>query len=139
MPPLSRSGTFPSVTAYAFDESRRLLLRTWDTGSACVADTAAELPDSVQRGDALRLASALTNLSETMWRTYTHPASAADSLDVNTEGRRRQGERDAFGSVIDALRKPNLPHGGVFFSPTCASKNLLTGLAACSTISAMSR
>lgn len=108
----SKSGTIIGVTVYAFDEKRRLLLRSWDTGGGCVADTIAELPDSAQRDGALRLVSALTSLSETLWRTYTHPASAADSLEVNSEGWRRQGERDAFGTVIDALWKPNLPQGG---------------------------
>lgn len=100
------------MTVYAYNENRQLLLRSWDTGGGYVADDVAELPDSAQRDDVLRLVSALTSLSEAVWRTYTHPASAADSLEVNTEGWRRQGERDAFSTVIDALRKPNLPHGG---------------------------
>lgn len=113
MLPLSRSGTIISVTVYAFDENRQLLLRSWNTGSGCVSYAVAELPDFAQRGDVLRLVSALTSLSETIWRTYTHPAGAADSLEVNSEGWRRQGERDAFGTVIEALRDPNLPHGGM--------------------------
>jgi hypothetical protein len=78
------------VTDYAFDESRRLLLRTWDTGGGRVADTAAELRQTSRHEDVLRLAYALTRLSSHLWRTYTHPASAADSLEMNTEGWRRQ-------------------------------------------------
>ncbi|GAA3551244.1 hypothetical protein GCM10022222_38480 [Amycolatopsis ultiminotia] len=100
------------MTVYAFDETRHLLTRTWDTGAGFVADTVAELAGTAEPEDALGLADALTSLSRRLWLTYTHPASAADSLDVNTEGWRRQGERDAFGKVIDALTNPNLPQNG---------------------------
>ncbi|KJK55495.1 hypothetical protein UK12_28280 [Saccharothrix sp. ST-888] len=73
-----------------------------------------------------RLASALTQLSTAAWRTYTHPASAADSLQVNSEGWRREQEREAFEDVADAVASPNLPHGGamtVEYSPVLESAN----------------
>ncbi|WP_410654334.1 hypothetical protein [Amycolatopsis sp. lyj-112] len=100
------------MTVYAFDETRRLLICTWDTGLGCVAAGVAELPLTATREDALRLADTLTGLSRQLWRTYTHPAGATDSLEVNTEGWRRQGEHDAFGTVIQALKEPNLPKDG---------------------------
>jgi hypothetical protein len=109
---LALAGRIVVVTDYAFDESRRLLIRTWDTGVGRVADTATELPQTSRYEDVLGLADALTRLSSHLWRTYTHPASAADSLEVNTEGWRRQGERDAFTTVITALKQPNLPQDG---------------------------
>lgn len=105
-------GNIVVVTVYAFDETRHLLIRTWDTGAGFVADTVAGLAETAEPEHALGLADALTSLSGALWRTYTHPASAADSLDVNTEGWRRQGERDAIGKVVDALTNPNLPRNG---------------------------
>lgn len=107
-----KPGNIVVVTVYAFDETRHLLIRTGDTGAGFVADTVAGLAETAEPEDALGLADALTSLSRALWRTYTHPASAADSLDVNTEGWRRQGERDAFGKVIGALTNPNLPRNG---------------------------
>ncbi|MET8852308.1 hypothetical protein [Amycolatopsis sp. NPDC004625] len=59
----------------------------------------------------MALASALTELSRQAWRTYTHPASAADDHEGNSEGWRRQGERDAFAKVVPSIRNPNLPDG----------------------------
>jgi hypothetical protein len=97
---------------YAVHENELRLLRSWGTGSGWVADTVAELPRTMQPSDGLNLASALTALSAAVWRTYTHPVSAADSHDLNSAGWRRQAEREAFGTVIDAPWKPNLPHGG---------------------------
>jgi hypothetical protein len=55
------------------------------------------------------LAAELSGLSEALWRCYTHPASAAHSLHVNTEGWRREQTRTGFGSVVDRIRRPNLP------------------------------
>ncbi|WP_407987562.1 hypothetical protein [Kitasatospora sp. CMC57] len=61
----------------------------------------------------LSLARALAQLSEAAWRTYTHPASAAGSLEPNSEGWRREREREAFDEVVDAITKPHLPSGGM--------------------------
>ncbi|OXM42795.1 hypothetical protein CFP75_41370 [Amycolatopsis alba DSM 44262] len=77
-----------------------------------MASNVSDLPATAAHEDLLRLADTLTGLSRQLWRTYTHPASAADSLEENTERWHRQGERDAFASVIQALTKPNLPQDG---------------------------
>lgn len=98
------------MTLYAYDEARRALIATWDTGVGLAARTVAEVPQDSSGDDALGLADALTALSRLAWRTYTHPVSAAGSVELNSEGWRRQGERDAFAGVPDNLRKPNLPH-----------------------------
>lgn len=100
------------MTRYAVDEERGSLIASWSTGTGDVAITIAELPPSAAGDEALHLASAASRLSEQLWRCYTHPASAADSLEPNTEGWRRQGSRDAFAGVVAAVRQPNLPSDG---------------------------
>jgi hypothetical protein len=100
------------MTVYAFDQARRVLISSWDVGVGCVAGSLAEVPASVPLSDALALTSRLTSLSHELWRTYTHPASAAGSLEVNSEGWRRQGEREAFATVVLSIRNPNLPEDG---------------------------
>ena len=97
------------MTQYAFDQARNALVVTWDCGTGAVAGTAAEFRGSVEQG--LRLAETLTGLSRFLWRTYTHPASAADSLELNSEGWRREQERSAFAKVVPAVRKPGHEHG----------------------------
>jgi hypothetical protein len=100
------------VTRYAFDGERGLLLASWNTGFGDIASVVAEIPSASDRRDAVRLGGLLTELSEALWRCYTHPASAAPSLDVNTDGWRREGDREAFAEVLPALAKPNLPDNG---------------------------
>ncbi|MEV0768631.1 hypothetical protein [Nocardia salmonicida] len=100
------------MTVYAFDEARRAFITTWETGVGTVATLFSEVPESATVSESLEVASTLTSLSRQVWRTYTHPASAADSLEVNSEGWRRQGERDAFADVVAAVRAPNLPEAG---------------------------
>jgi hypothetical protein len=97
------------MTQYAFDETRRALMAVWETGDGQLARTVVVLPPALGQEAALRLAASLTTLSRWVWRTYTHPASAAESVEPNTEGWRRQGERDAFAEVLDHVRKPHLP------------------------------
>ena len=73
------------MTRYAYDGERGLLLATWSTGSGDAASVVAEVPSAPDRGTAVfRLAERLSGLSRALWRTYTHPASAAPSLDANT-------------------------------------------------------
>lgn len=98
------------MTFYAYDESRRALVVTWDTGIGQIASTIAEVRQGADRDDMLLLVAALSTLSRMVWRTYTHPVSAAASEETNSEGWRRQGERDAFEGVLANLRKPNLPY-----------------------------
>lgn len=100
------------MTDYAYDTSRHALVTSWNTGIGRLANTLAALPMDTPVDGALRLASALSGLSGQLWRCYTDPASSADSMAPNTEGWRRQGERDAFAGVVDALRNPNLPQDG---------------------------
>jgi hypothetical protein len=106
------SAKMAAMTVYAFDEARHVLISSWDVGIGCVAGVVAEVPASALAADVLTLASRLTRLSRELWRTYTHPASAADSLEANTEGWRRQGEREAFATVIPAIKNPHLPEAG---------------------------
>jgi hypothetical protein len=108
------------MTSYAFDSARRVLVGTWSTGWGNVAVTVADLPTAIADETALHLARELSGLAGVLWRCYTHPASASPSLDVNTEGWRRQGERDAFSRVAAAIQGPNLPSAGgllVSYSP----------------------
>jgi len=100
------------VTLYAFDPDRHALLAVWNTGQGNTTRLVAELPPAATDTHALALATTLGHLSDEAWRTYTHPASAADSLEVNTDGWRRDGEREAFGGVAAAIREPNLPSDG---------------------------
>jgi hypothetical protein len=100
------------VTRYAFDRERGLLLASWSTGSGDAASVVAEITSVSDQNAALRLGYLLTELSQALWHCYTHPASAAPSLGANTAGWRREGERSAFGQVLPALAKPNLPNNG---------------------------
>jgi hypothetical protein len=99
------------MTRYAVDESRGELLTTWETGRGAVAIRVAPLAASVEPHQRLALAAELSGLSEQLWRCYTHPASAAGSLEVNTEGWRREQTRNEFASVTAHIRTPNLPDG----------------------------
>lgn len=98
------------MTKYAFDQARHALVAVWDRGTGSLADTVVTFPPEVSAEQGLRLAETLTGLSRFLWWTYTHPASAADSHEPNSEGWRREQEREAFTHVVPALRKPHLPH-----------------------------
>jgi hypothetical protein len=100
------------VTRYAVDETRNVLIASWSSGSGDVATTVADLSAPGTADDRRHLADTLTFLSESAWRCYTHPASAADSLEPNSEGWRRQGNREAFANVAPALAAPHLPENG---------------------------
>src|SRR5215469_10222375 len=100
------------MTRYAIDEARGELMATWETGYGAIAVRVAPLSASLQPRERLAVAAEMSGLSDALWRCYTHPASAADSLEVNTDGWRREQSREAFGSVVDHLRRPNLPSHG---------------------------
>jgi hypothetical protein len=106
------------MTGYAIDEARGELLATWNTGYGAVATRVSVLPVGLPAPQRRALAAELSGLSEALWRCYTHPASAAGSLDVNTEGWRREQTRNGFGSVTEHIRQPNLPdeHGSLMVS-----------------------
>ncbi|WP_267595735.1 hypothetical protein [Carbonactinospora thermoautotrophica] len=101
------------MTRYAYDQARDALVATWGAGIGEVAETVAGLPAAVTGEQALRLSHALSRLSQAAWRTYTHPASAAGSLDPHTEEWQREQERAAFTAVLPAIRHPNLPEDGL--------------------------
>lgn len=108
------------MTRYCVDPVRHELIATWGTGRGDLAARIAVAPAGTDIATLSRLAAALTQLSSAAWRTYTHPASAADSLEVESEGWRREQERKAFEDVAEAVAAPNLPHGGtmtVSYSP----------------------
>lgn len=113
------------VTRYAIDPKRSALIACWATGDGDTADVVTDLPAASTADQRFALARLLTELSEALWRTYTHPASAVDGGvdededdddDDGVDGgeyRRRQAERDAFADVPTALTKPNLPEHGM--------------------------
>ena len=102
------------MTRYAIDAERGTLIATWATGDGDAAAVVADLPPSVPADRRFALARTLTELSQVLWRTYTHAASSAgDDMGDDSEGRRRQAERDAFADVPSALAKPNLPEDGM--------------------------
>jgi hypothetical protein len=99
------------MTRYAVDEARGELVAMWETGYGARVVRVAPLAEGIQSRQRLALTAEMTGLSEALWRCYTHPASAADSLEVNTEGWRREQTREQFASVTGYLRQPNLPDG----------------------------
>ena len=101
------------MTRYAIDEERGVLLAVWASGVGDLACSVAALPDGCAPELSRALAHTLSNLSRTVWRTYTHPASAAAGAEPNREGWRRKNEREAFADVALALREPNLPEDGL--------------------------
>jgi hypothetical protein len=101
------------VTRYAIDQERGVLMASWATGAGDTAITVAALPEGCPPERAGALALALAGFSDAAWHTYTHPVSAADSLEENSEGWLRQSEREAFAKATDAIRSPNLPEHGM--------------------------
>ncbi|KUL41570.1 hypothetical protein ADL15_04815 [Actinoplanes awajinensis subsp. mycoplanecinus] len=99
------------VSNYAVDDDGNVLIRTWAAGHGHLAAVVAAIPESAPRLHRLDLAAQLSGLADTLWRCYTHPASAAASTEPHTEGWRRQQSRDSFGAVADAIRAPHLVDG----------------------------
>ncbi|MFE1317461.1 hypothetical protein [Kitasatospora phosalacinea] len=100
------------MTRYSVDLDQHQLIASWGTGEGDLSTRIATLPDGADTSHLLALARSLTQLSESAWRTYTHPASAAGSLEPDSEGWRREKEREAFSEVPAAIAEPHLPHGG---------------------------
>ncbi|WP_406194924.1 hypothetical protein OH807_06285 [Kitasatospora sp. NBC_01560] len=112
------------MTRYSVDPDRHELIATWGTGEGDLATRVVSLPAGAETSVLLRLASALSHLSDAAWRTYTHPASAASSVEPNSEGWRREEERKSFDEVPDAITRPNLPRDGMLdveYSPLVES------------------
>ncbi|UQU67342.1 hypothetical protein COUCH_14205 [Couchioplanes caeruleus] len=97
------------MTNYAIDEDTGTLLRIWPTGRGQCAAVVCTLPAAAAVDDWLRLAAALTSLSDALWRCYTHPGLSTDDRDGNGEGWRREQSRESFSQLVGFLREPNLP------------------------------
>ena len=97
------------MTNYAVDENTGTLLRIWPTGQGQRAAVVGTLPDTAVMENRLRLAAALTSLSEALWHCYTHPGLATDDPEGNGEGWRREQSREAFSQLVGFVREPNLP------------------------------
>lgn len=100
------------MTRYSVDLDQQHLIASWGTGEGDLSTRIAALPGGADASGLLALARSLTQLSDAAWRTYTHPASAAGSLEPNSEGWRREKEGEAFDEVPSAITEPHLPHGG---------------------------
>ncbi|MGW4807465.1 hypothetical protein [Kitasatospora sp. NPDC004272] len=112
------------MTRYSVDPDQHQLIASWGTGEGDLSTRVAALPNGADPSALLALARSLTQLSDAAWRTYTHPASAAGSLEPDSEGWRREKEREAFDQVPGAIAEPHLPHGGtlaVSYSPLTES------------------
>ncbi|MFD0638882.1 hypothetical protein ACFQ9X_52210 [Catenulispora yoronensis] len=98
------------MTRYAVDAERSALIGLYSTGIGDVAFTVAVLPAEVGVDVALQVASTSDGLARALWRCYTHPAAAADDdMSTNTEGWRRNSEREDFDRVPAILEDPHLP------------------------------
>lgn len=100
------------MTIYAVDEDTGTLLRIWPTGRGQRAAVVSTLPDTAVLEGRLRLAAALTSLSEALWRCYTHPGLATDDRESNGEGWRREQSREVFPQVVGFIKEPHLPGEG---------------------------
>lgn len=98
------------MTTYAVDWGLQRLAVSWGTGRGHMA-TSLAVPEDVDEAQIFQLASALTGLSTELWRCYEFPASASKSLEINSEGWRRQHNREAFDNVILTLQHPILQEG----------------------------
>jgi hypothetical protein len=100
------AGGFALVSVYAFEPCGRQLLAVWSAGVGSLARPVLVLPASVTELVAGELCAALTTLSQAVWATYVHTASAA----VDDEERsQREQERDGRDLILEALKVPNLP------------------------------
>lgn len=97
------------VTDYAADIDGNLLIRTWPGGGGLRAAVVSVVPSSTDADQALVLAAELTGLSAALWRCYTHPEGAVTSVKEDSEGWRRQVERESFREVVENLLNPNFP------------------------------
>ncbi|MEU6860908.1 hypothetical protein AB0B28_18785 [Glycomyces sp. NPDC046736] len=97
------------MTEYAVDPEDRTIIAVWDSGLGKTAKKVTRVSEAVSDDDALCVADDLSTLSRVLWRCYTHPASAAESMEPNSEGWRRSMSRKEFETVISSIRKPNLP------------------------------
>ncbi|MFD8749775.1 hypothetical protein ACFV0O_02120 [Kitasatospora sp. NPDC059577] len=106
------------MTRYSIDPDRHELIAAWGTGEGNLATRIAVLPADGAVSALLGLSSALTQLSDAAWRSYTHPADAAGTSDAagtpdpDTDGPHREREDDPIGEVARAIAAPNPPRRG---------------------------
>jgi hypothetical protein len=98
------------VTEYAYDRARNALLAVWSVGIGQVAETVVVFDDDLPGPEyGLQLGYELTGLSGHLWRTYTHPLTAA--VDQPDEALARARNQLAIDLVTGAIRDPHLPLG----------------------------
>ncbi|MFC4114353.1 hypothetical protein [Nonomuraea zeae] len=91
------------MTRYAIDRAHNTLLAQWSTGIGDSATVVARLTHDQLHQNTRLLAAELTRLSHVCWRSYTHPASAADRHGPHSLGWQRRQERDAFAKILPTL------------------------------------
>lgn len=110
------------MTTYAYDVEQHRLLAVWPTGLGHrTTSVAGDLSAAIDQTAVERLCAKLTELSEVLWDTYVHPASATDD---EADREDADAERERLGEVTSALRSPNLPVDGkllVSYSPVLES------------------
>jgi hypothetical protein len=94
------------VSVYAFDLVRRGLVAVWPAAVGRQASVVAVLDPKVPEARAGSCLPPWAGLSEALWGVYLRPASTVDD---EQERVRREYERERFGEVSAAVRKPNLP------------------------------
>lgn len=98
------------MTTYAYRTDTAELLAAWDTGQGACATAVTTVADAEQ---GMRLAAALTNLSETAWGLYTAPPTARGNFEeVNTSAWRDQHALEGLERLPEVLTHPNLPDSG---------------------------
>ncbi|MET7335181.1 hypothetical protein [Nonomuraea sp. NPDC005650] len=97
------------MTRYAIDRAHNTLLAQWSTGIGDTATVVARLTHDQLHHNTRRLAAELTRLSHLCWRSYTHPATAADRHSPHSLGWQRQQERDAFTTILPTLSATTRP------------------------------
>ncbi|MGN9912641.1 hypothetical protein ACTMTJ_34405 [Phytohabitans sp. LJ34] len=97
------------MTRYSVDAGRSELLATWETATARSRFGWRRWRRKSGRDGGWRWRLSCRACPRALWRCYTHPASAADSLELNSEGWRREQTRNTFASVAADIRKPSLP------------------------------
>ncbi|MFG6201559.1 hypothetical protein [Nonomuraea sp. JJY05] len=91
------------MTRYAIDRAHNTLVAQWSTGIGDSASVVARFTHDQLHQNTRQLAAELTHLSHICWRSYTHPATAADRHGPHSLGWHRQQERDAFAAVLPTL------------------------------------
>lgn len=98
------------VTEYAYDRTRNALLAVWSVGIGNIAETVVTFGEDLPGPEyGLQLGYELAELSRYLWRTYTHPLTAA--VDQPDEALSRARNQLAIDLVTRAMREPNLPVG----------------------------